>query len=78
MYPPSNGGKMRIISGLSAGFIIIAALGTASEEAFARWYDRPNSGRCPKTLRIVANLNQCKAYRVPSKPAELKELKQRK
>jgi hypothetical protein len=40
------------------GVVVLATL-SVPDAAFARWYDYPNSGRCPGSLIRVTNLRVC-------------------
>ena len=39
--------------------VAVLAMLAAPDAAFARWYDFPNSGRCPGSLIRVTNLRVC-------------------
>jgi hypothetical protein len=43
------------------GVVVLATL-SAPNAALARWYDYPNSGRCPGSLIRVTNLRVCARF----------------
>jgi hypothetical protein len=42
--------------------VAVLAMLAAPDAAFARWYDFPNSGRCPGSLIRVTNLRVCARF----------------
>lgn len=53
---------MRTITFSAVTALVALAVLAAPDAAFARWYDFPNSGRCPGSLIRVTNLRVCARF----------------